>query len=168
MKKALIVIDIQNEYFPNGKFTLWNTENTLINTEKAIEKANFNNIPVILIQHVANPSSPLFSEGTKGIEIHEKILKAAPDAIKVIKNYADSFYKTNLEEVLSQLEIEEILVCGMMTQNCVTHTAISKAVEKYNVKVLANCCTTVSEPVHLFALNALSIRVEVINYEQAL
>jgi nicotinamidase-related amidase len=58
MKKALIVIDIQNDYFSNGKFPLWNTENTLNNVEKAIEKANANDIPVILVQHIADSSSP--------------------------------------------------------------------------------------------------------------
>ena len=40
----------------------------------------------------------------------------------------------------------------MMTQNCVTHTAISKAAEKYNVTILIDCCTTVSEILHKIAL----------------
>jgi nicotinamidase-related amidase len=47
------------------------------------------------------------------------------------------------------------LVCGMMTQNCVTHTAISKAAEKYKVAVLEDCCASVSEMLHLIALRAL-------------
>ena len=53
----------------------------------------------------------------------------------------------------------ELLLCGMMTQNCVTHTAISKAVEKYPVSILTDCCTTVSEILHLIALHAVSTRV---------
>jgi nicotinamidase-related amidase len=168
MKKALIVIDIQNDYFANGKFSLWNTENTLNNVEKAIEKANANNIPVILIQHIADSSMPFFNEGTEGVEIHPRILQAAPNATKVIKNFADSFYKTKLEEVLSQLEVEEILVCGMMTHNCVVFTSISKDAEKYSVKILSDCCTTVSEPVHLIALNGVATRVELLNYNEAI
>lgn len=168
MKKALLVIDLQNDYFPNGKFPLWNTENTLSNVEKAIENANANNIPVILIQHIADSNAPFFNEGTEGVEIHPRILKAAPNAKKIIKTFADSFYKTNLEEVLSQLGVEEILVCGMMTQNCVIYTAISKVAEKYSVKVLSDCCTTVSEPIHSIALRGVSTRVELVNYNQAL
>lgn len=168
MKKALIVIDIQNDYFANGKFPLWNTDNTLNNVEKAIEKANASNTPVILIQHVADSSSPFFNEGTEGVEIHPRIVKAAPNATKVIKTFADSFHKTSLEEVLSQLGVEEILVCGMMTHNCVVFTAISKEAEKYNVKILSDCCTTVSEPVHLIALQGVSTRVELLNYNEAL
>lgn len=168
MKKALIVIDIQNDYFANGKFPLWNAENTLNNVEKAIEKANDNNIPVILIQHTAGSSSPFFNEGIEGVEIHPRILKAAPNAKKVIKTFADSFHKTNLEEVLSQLGVEEILVCGMMTHNCVVFTAISKEAEKYSVKIVSDCCTTVSEPLHLIALQGVSTRVELLNYNEAI
>ena len=54
----------------------------------------------------------------------------------VVKEFADSFEKTKLEETLTKLGVTELLVCGMMTQNCVTHTAISKAAEKYNVTIL--------------------------------
>lgn len=171
MKKALLVIDLQNDYFEGGKFPLWNTERTLENVEKAIEKANDKNIPVILIQHIADSSlgiAPFFNEGTHGVEIHPTVLKAAPNAKIVIKKFADSFHKTTLEEVLSEFGVEELLVCGMMTQNCVTHTAISKAAEKYSVKILPDCCTTINEPIHLIALNAVSTRIELTNSEEAL
>ncbi|GKU26665.1 cysteine hydrolase family protein [Clostridium folliculivorans] len=168
MKKALIVIDLQNDYFADGKFPLWNTEDTLNNIEKAIERAINNSIPIILVQHISGSSSPFFNEGTEGVEIHPRILKAALNAKKVIKKTADSFYNTNLEEVLSELEIEELLVCGMMTQNCVVFTAISKSAEKYKVKIISDCCTTVSQPIHAIALSGVSTRIELTNYEQAL
>ncbi|MDF2540749.1 MAG: isochorismatase [Herbinix sp.] len=168
MKKALVVIDIQNDYFAGGKFPLWNTETTLDNIEKAIEKANASNVPVILIQHVSEFNSPFFNKDTEGIEIHPRILHAAPNAKKVIKTNADSFYKTNLEEVLSERGVEEILVCGMMTQNCVVFTAISKEAEKYCVKILSDCCTTVSEPIHKIALKGVSTRVELLSCDEAI
>jgi len=60
------------------------------------------------------------------------------------------------------------LVCGMMTQNCVTHTAISKAAEKYKVAVLEDCCASVSEMLHLIALRALSTRVALLSGAAAL
>jgi len=171
MKKAILIIDLQNDYFDGGKFPLWNTEKTLENIEKAIEKATDKNIPVILIQHIADSSlgvAPFFNESTEGAEIHPRVLKAASNAKIVIKVFADSFHRTNLEEVLSKFGIEELLVCGMMTQNCVTHTAISKSAEKYNVKILPDCCTTINEPIHLIALHAVSTRIELINSDEAL
>jgi nicotinamidase-related amidase len=58
--------------------------------------------------------------------------------------------------------VEELLICGMMTQNCVTHTAISQSAEKYKVSILTDCCTTVDRMIHSIALHALSTRVELV------
>ena len=170
-KQALIVIDLQNDYFPDGKFPLWNTDNTLANTKAAIARARAKNIPIILVQHIADAGkgiAPFFNAGTMGVDIHPGILAAAPDAIIVVKSFADSFYNTTLEETLSMLDVGELLICGMMTQNCVTHTAISRAAEKYSVKILTDCCTTVSQMIHLIALNAVSMRLALVESSAAL
>ncbi len=170
-KPALLVIDLQNDYFPEGKFPLWNTEQTLSNVKLAIEKANQQNIPVIHIQHIADPAmglSPFFNEGTVGAEIHPQVLELAPQADVVVKSFADGFENTNLKEVLDKHGVNELLVCGMMTQNCVTHTAISKAAEEYKVSILMDCCTTVDEMIHNIALHAVSTRVPLVTVEQAL
>jgi nicotinamidase-related amidase len=171
MSKALLVIDLQNDYFPGGKFPLWNTDVTLQNIERAIEKAKAQSIPVIVIQHIADSSlgiAPFFNQGTTGAEVHPRILAAAPNAPVVVKQFADSFVKTTLEETLTELRATELLVCGMMTQNCVTHTAISKSAEKYKVSILADCCTTVSEMLHNIALHAVSTRVPLVSANEAL
>ena len=165
MKKALLVIDLQNDYFPGGKFPLWNTDVVLTNIEQAIKAARAKGIPVIQIQHIANPMmgiAPFFNKGTDGAKIHPRVLLAAPDAPIVVKKYADSFVGTKLEETLSSLGVDELLVCGMMTQNCVTHTAISKSAEKYKVSILPDCCTTVDEMIHNIALHAVSTRVSLV------
>lgn len=86
----------------------------------------------------------------------------------VVKTHADSFVGTNLEEVISGYGVKLILVCGMMTQNCVTHTSISKSAEKYEVSLLSDCYTTVSEILHIIALHAVSTRVSLTNLEEAL
>ncbi|QLG89156.1 cysteine hydrolase [Chitinibacter bivalviorum] len=165
-QRALLVIDLQNDYFPGGAFPQWNTDATLLNIEQAMAKAKAAGTPIIHIQHIADPTrgiAPFFNKDSVGAEIHQRVLAAAPDAPVVIKAYADGFHHTNLEATLQELGITELLVCGMMTQNCVTHTAISKAAEKYTVSILADCCTTVSEMIHLIALNAASTRVPLVN-----
>lgn len=171
MKKALLLIDLQNDYFPGGLFPLWHTEGTLTAVLEAIERARTSGVEVIHIQHIANPQAgiaPFFNKGTPGAEIHPAILSAAADATIVVKEYADSFHETELEQVLAARGVGELLVCGMMTQNCVTHTAISKAAEKYKVSILPDCCTTVSEPIHLIALHAVSTRVPLISSKDAM
>ncbi len=171
MKKAFLVIDLQNDYFEGGKFPLWNTEETLKNILNAIVVANEKNIPIIHIQHIADPKAgiaPFFNADTVGVSIKDEVLLATPNANIVVKHYADGFYQTNLEEILSGFGIEEIVLCGMMTQNCVTHTAISKSAEKYNVTIVPECCTTINEAIHMIGLHAVSTRVNIASIEEAL
>lgn len=165
MSRALLVIDLQNDYFPGGKYPLWNTEKTLLQVENAIEMARKCGVLIIHIQHIADSSqgiAPFFNEGSRGAEIHSSIITAAPEAPVVIKQFADSFHKTNLDQLLSSQNITDLYLCGMMTQNCVTHTAISKDAEKYKVTILPDCCTTIDEMIHNISLHAVSTRVDLV------
>ncbi len=162
MSKALLVIDLQNDYFEGGAYPLWNAESTLANTEQAIAAAQAAAIPVILVQHVADPKlgpSPFFTEGTRGAALHPRVRAAAKDAPVIVKAFADSFEQTALEDTLASLGVTELVITGMMTQNCVTHTAVSNAAQKYKVSVSIDCCTTVDETIHNIALHGLSRRV---------
>ena len=171
-KPALVVIDVQNEYFPGGALPLWNPEPALAATERAIRAARSQGIPVIHVQHVADASkgpSPFFNAGTEGVKIHPQVLAAAPDAPVVVKQYADSFEQTTLHEKLQGLGVDELILCGMMTQQCVTHTAVSRRASDYRkVTVLTDATTTLNELVHALALNGLSTRVELAKVDQAL
>lgn len=170
-KPALVVIDIQNDYFPGGHFPLWNTEATLANAEKAINTAKASGIPVVIVQHVADPSrgpAPFFNKGTSGADTHPRIQAAAQDAPVVIKTQADSFVGTTLEATLQALDVNELLLCGMMTQNCVNLTAVSKSAEPYKVTILPDCCTSVSEMLHNIALHGISTRAALVPSAEAL
>jgi nicotinamidase-related amidase len=171
VSKALLVIDVQNDYFPGGAFPLWNTDATLDHVVGAIEGATALRAAVIHIQHLADPArgpAPFFNRGTPGAEIHPRVRAAAPNAPVVIKAFADSFVDTNLAAVLHDLGATELLVCGMMTQNCVTHTAISRSAERYGVTILGDACTTVSELLHHIALHAVSTRTKLAPWREAL
>ncbi len=171
MARALLVIDLQNDYFPGGAYPLWNTDATLENIERTIMRAQQRGVAVIIVQHIADRSagiSPFFNEGTPGADVHATILAAAPDAPVVVKAFADSFVKTTLEAELAKVETKELLICGMMTQNCVTHTAISRSAENYEVSILPDCCTTVDEMLHNIALHAVSTRVKLVPSAEAI
>lgn len=161
-QQALLIIDLQNDYFPEGKFVQHNTELVLLNNKIAIKKAKQKNIPIILIQHISDTTqgvAPFFNPDTQGVQIHTDILKLVPNAEIVKKGYADSFEKTNLEKILQKHKVTELMITGMMTRNCITHTAISKAADKYDVTVVMDCCSSIDEMIHNIALNALSIRI---------
>ena len=166
MKKALLVIDVQYDYMSQGKFPLWEDRACLAQVLDAIDRAKAKDYPIILIQHVADPKlglAPFFIEDTEGVEILTEVKVRVPNAPIVVKHYADAFVETTLNTVLEELDVNELLICGMMTQNCVTHTAISNKKNKaYTVSVLKDACTTVSEPIHLIALAALSTWVPLI------
>lgn len=170
MGKVLLLIDLQNDYFPGGSFPLWDAEGVLGRVELAVERATALGIPIVIIQHLANSKpgpAPFFNPGTKGAEVHPRLLAVCPKAPVVVKEFADGFVGTTLQQTLDSLEASELLVAGMMTQNCVTFTAISKSAEKYKVSVLSDCCTTVTELLHRIALRALSTRVEILPWEAA-
>jgi nicotinamidase-related amidase len=171
VSSAFLLIDLQNDYFPGGAFPLWNTDAVLANVEAAVGRARAAGVHVVHVRHLADPAggiAPFFNAGTPGADVHPRVLAAAPDAPVVVKAFADSFHHTALEQTLAGWGVTDLLVCGMMTQNCVTHTALSKAAEKYRVTILPDCCTTVSEVLHLIALHAVSTRVPLVPSDRAL
>lgn len=90
LAKAPLVIDVQYDCFPGGKFPLWNTEAVLPNVERAVAKASASGVPVVHVQHVAPSAAPFFHGGRAGADIHPRILAAAPTAPVVVKAFADS------------------------------------------------------------------------------
>ena len=163
---ALIVIDVQNDYFPTGAYPLHDTQAVLARTVQAVRNAQSHGIPVVLVQHVSRSSpAPFFNADTEGVQIHPLLRAAAPDAPVVVKGHADSFHNTALQETLRALDVDTLWLCGMMTHNCVTHTALSPQAKTYTVRVVEDLCTTVDPMIHAIALSALRDRVAVVKTE---
>lgn len=166
-KPALVVIDVQNDYFEGGAFPLWNAEEALAATEQAILAARRKEMPVVFVQHVAAGPSPFFNPDTKGVKIHDRVLAAVGNSPVVTKQHADAFEGTTLHDTLQGLGADELVVCGMMTQNCVTHTAISRRADDYRkVTVLSDASTTTTEMLHLIAIAGLAPRVNLATVDQ--
>jgi nicotinamidase-related amidase len=159
---ALIVIDVQNDYFPTGAYPLHDTQAVLERTVQAVRSAQAQGLPVVLVQHVAKGPSPFFNADTEGVQIHPLLRAAAPDAPVVVKAHADSFLNTTLQTTLAARGVDTLWLCGMMTHHCVTHTALSPQAQGYTVHVLEDLCTTVDPMIHAIALSALRDRVEVV------
>ena len=159
MTRTLLVIDIQNDYFAGGAFPQWQPEETEARIVSAIGKARTAGDRIVLVQHVSAAPTGLFAAGGPGVAIRPAILAAAGDAPVVVKRNADAFQETDLPTHLAGCT--DLLVCGMMTQNCVVFTAMSRAADGLRVTVLGDLCTAPTETVHRIALNALRSKLAV-------
>jgi nicotinamidase-related amidase len=141
MKRALIVIDVQNEYF-TGKLPVTYPEDSFQNIHNAIDSANKNEIPVILIQHSKlEEDAVTFKKGSHEHDIHEEILKRDYDII-IEKNLPGSFTGTELESWLKENNIDIVTICGYMTQMCCDTTARQAMHLGFNVEFLNDATGT--------------------------
>ncbi|MGH2872325.1 MAG: cysteine hydrolase family protein [Solirubrobacteraceae bacterium] len=123
---ALVVIDIQNEYFPGGNLTLPDAEAAAGRAGAAIAAARAAGVPVIHIQHEEPDSQDWFVPGSHGAEINPA---AAPvgDELVIVKHQPNSFLKTDLAQRLERLGATRVAFCGMMTSMCVDATVRAAA-----------------------------------------
>ena len=141
MIRALLVIDVQNEYF-DGKLPITYPKDCFENILKAIDSAIKYEIPVILVQHT-NPreDSFTFKMGTEEWEIHKEVLKRVYDYI-IEKNLPGSFTGTELESWLKENSIDTVVICGYMTQMCCDTTARQAMQLGFNVEFLSDATGT--------------------------
>ncbi|TDR92906.1 cysteine hydrolase family protein [Enterovirga rhinocerotis] len=165
MTRTLLVIDIQNEYFPGGALPLWRAEETEARIVAAIGKARASGDRIILVRHVSAAATGLFVAGSPGAALRPAISDAAGDAPIVSKAHADAFQDTDLADHLAGTS--ELLIFGMMTQNCVVFTALSGLANRFHVQVIGDLCTAPVEVVHRIALNALASKLRVSSADDA-
>jgi len=141
MKRALLVIDVQNEYF-TGKLPVSYPENSFQNILKVIDFSNQKDIPVILIQHAKiDKDAVTFKKGTHEFEIHDEVLKRNYNKI-IEKNLPGSFTGTELKSWIKENGIETVTICGYMTQMCCDTTARQAMQLGFNVEFLSDATGT--------------------------
>lgn len=117
-KRALLVIDAQNEYFTgNLPIEYPDPQRSLANIGRAIDAAQAHGIPVILVQHLAHADSPLFARGSEGAALHPAVA-GRERALLVEKSHASAFKDTVLGDWLVEQQVDTLSVAGYMTQNC--------------------------------------------------
>jgi nicotinamidase-related amidase len=142
MKQALILVDIQNDYFPGGKFELANPEVTVKNIRKVLDCFRAKSYPVIHIQHISlKENAPFFVKDSKGAEIYRDVAPISGEYI-VQKNYPNSFFKTNLMDILEKENISDVVICGMMSHMCIDSTVRGAFELGLNCTLIEDCCTT--------------------------
>jgi nicotinamidase-related amidase len=142
MNTALIIIDIQNDYFETGTMTLIDSERTAENAKLLLDKFRDKGSPIIHIQHIATkPTATFFLPDTKGAEIHN-LVKPLPTEKIIIKHFPNSFRETELLDYLKSKKIENLVICGMMTHMCVDATTRGAKDFGFNCTLIGDACTT--------------------------
>ena len=149
---ALLIIDIQNDYFAGGKFELDNSADAAGKAADILKLFREESAPVFHIQHESvEPDSTFFLPGSEGQKIHESIQPIENENI-IKKHSPNSFHKTDLMEQLKEKKIEKLVITGMMTLMCVDAT--SRA-----AKDLGFHCTLVHDATAAKALEFNGIQV---------
>jgi len=141
MKEALLIIDVQNDYFPGGANELVHPYEAERKIMELIADSRANGRPVIYIQHFNPADDVFFLEGTKGAEISDRIRPEKGDRI-IVKRFPNSFLETELDAYLKSLQVDTLVVCGMMTHMCVDTTVRAAMDYGYHVKLVADACAT--------------------------
>lgn len=143
MKRALLVIDVQKEYF-TGKLPVTYPPESLKNILKAMDSAHVNGIPIVLVQHTAlGENAETFIKGTDGWELLAEVSNRTYDYL-VEKNLPGSFTGTDLESWLLENNIETVTISGYMTQMCCDTTARQAFHRGFKVEFLSDATGTLN------------------------
>jgi nicotinamidase-related amidase len=144
MNPALLIVDIQNDYFPGGKMPL---EGSIEASEKAkllLAKFREKGFPVFHIQHWSiKPNATFFLPNTEGAAIHENV-RPLPGEIVIQKNFPNSFRQTALLDGLKERSASELVVAGMMTHMCIDATTRAAFDLGFKCTLAHDACATKS------------------------
>lgn len=142
MSTCMILVDLQNDYFPGGSMELVGIEAAAANARRLLNEFRKKDMPVIHIQHIAtSKGATFFLPGTNGAEINQRVAPQ-PDDTVVVKNYPNSFRDTRLLDILRQQHISDLLICGAMSHMCIDATVRAAFDSGFTCMVAEDACAT--------------------------
>jgi nicotinamidase-related amidase len=142
MTKALLLIDIQNDYFPGGLMELVGMEEACNNAAYLLNAFREKKLSVIHVRHLSvKQGSTFFLPGTTGAEIHES-LTPLPGEIVIEKHFPNAFRDTALLEIIHGRRIEELVICGAMTHMCIDATTRAAFDLGFRCTLIEDACAT--------------------------
>lgn len=140
--QALIVVDIQNDYFPGGKWVLSGVEKAADNAARIIEAARRNGDLVVHIRHeTLAEGAPFFVPDTDGAQLHAKA-RSLPEETVIVKNFMNPYRETKLKAILDSHDIKTVTVVGNMSHMCID--AVTRASDDFGfaATVIHDACAT--------------------------
>jgi len=140
--QALLLIDIQNDYFEGGTMRLSGSEEAAENARQVLDHFRSTHQPVIHIRHIAiRPDATFFLPDTQGAETYHAVKPLSDERI-IIKHYPNSFRETGLQEELQSIGCKNLVICGMMTHMCVDATVRAAKDLGYTITLIGDACAT--------------------------
>ena len=142
MKSAILLVDIQNDYFPGGKNVLHQPEQAAAQARIALEHFRSGGLPVFHVRHISiRPGASFFLPDTIGSQIHSSVTPLPKEEV-IIKHAPSSFLRTDLKDRLHAQDIQHLVICGMMSHMCIDTTVRAAKDLGFSVTVLEDACTT--------------------------
>jgi len=158
-KKALLVIDIQNDYFEGGAQPLVGSLEASLNARKLINAFRESSQLIVHVRHLSVRSdSTFFIPHTNGAEIHENVTPLPHERI-IEKNYPNSFRDTELLAYLKTNNITELIICGMMTHICIDATTRAAKDLGFNCTIISDACATKDLEIHGNTVTANEVQI---------
>lgn len=140
MRKALIVIDVQQGMFEFPGLPPYDGEGVVARVANLIERARSADVPIFFVQHDGGAAHPLTKDGP-GFPFRTELTPGTGDDVTVKRN-CNAFQDTDLDVKLRAAGIDHLIVCGMQTEHCVD-TAVRAAFERgYRVTLVGDAHTT--------------------------
>jgi nicotinamidase-related amidase len=135
-------VDIQNDYFPDGKMTLEDVDTASVNAARLLNRFRENGWPVFHIRHLAiRPGATFFLPDTPGSEIHPSVAPRAGEVI-IVKHFPNSFRETPLLDHLKKAGVTSVVVCGAMSHMCIDATVRAACDLGFQCLVAQDACAT--------------------------
>ena len=142
MKAALILVDIQKDYFPGGRMELVGMKEASENAREMLRFFREKKWPIFHIQHIAvKDGATFFLPNSQGIDIHENVRPVSNEPV-IQKHHPNSFLNTKLHEELLKAEIESVVICGAMSHMCIDATTRAAADLGFQCTVVHDACAT--------------------------
>ncbi|OGT63750.1 MAG: hypothetical protein A3E85_02815 [Gammaproteobacteria bacterium RIFCSPHIGHO2_12_FULL_45_12] len=140
MNTALLLIECQNDYFPNGRTPLEKSLEASARMEAVLHACREKKIPVVHVQHIStHPDAAYLLPCTKGAEFHSSITPIKGEMI-IKKHSPNSFKDTQLLNYLIKSQVSHLVICGMTTQSAIDSTVRAAHDLGFNCTVIQDAC----------------------------
>ena len=142
MSKALVLIDLQNDYFPGGRMELAGADAAVARAAGLLQAFRNQGLPVIHVQHISTRAgATFFLPGTPGAEIHEAVRPREGEQV-IVKHFPNAFRETGLQAALRELGATQLVFAGMMTHMCMDTSVRAAADLGFQCLLAHDACAT--------------------------